>query len=142
MNPDAIIALIGTIRARAYRFLRMELEAHGMQGLAPSHGAILSELFGSEVLTMSEIAHRIDRDRSTVTALVAKLDEHGYVVRSKDECDGRVTYVRLTDAGRKLEKAFHEISKRMLERTYADMSQEDQQTLASLLLQVSVNWEE
>ncbi|MFC2095612.1 MarR family transcriptional regulator, partial [Candidatus Bipolaricaulota bacterium] len=77
MHPDAIISIIGTIRERAYRFLRMELESHGMQGLAPSHGSILSQLFSGEMLTMSDLAQRIDRDRSTITTLIGKLEEHG-----------------------------------------------------------------
>lgn len=142
MNPDAIISLIGTIRARAYRFLRNELQSHGMRGLAPSHGAILSQLFSGETLTMSDLAQRIDRDRSTVTTLIGKLEEHGYVARERDKNDGRVTYVRLTDAGRCLEQAFHQISARMLDRTYAGISQQERETLASLLSRVLTNWEE
>jgi DNA-binding MarR family transcriptional regulator len=140
MNPDAIISLIGIIRERAYRFLRTELESHGMQGLAPSHGSILSHLFSGKTLTMSDLAQRIDRDRSTITTLVGKLEEHGYVVRTRDENDGRVMYVRLTDEGRRLEAAFHEISARLLERTFTGMSQEDREVLASLLSRVAANW--
>lgn len=89
---------------------------------------------------MSDLAQRIDRDRSTVTTLIGKLEEHGYVVRTRDENDGRVTYVRLTNAGSLLESAFHEISARLLERTYAGISEEDREVLASLLSRVAANW--
>ena len=142
MNPSGIIARLGTIRERAYRFLRGELESHGMSGLAPSHGSILYQLFGTDTLTMSELADRIDRDRSTVTTLVGKLEEHEYVTRTRDEKDGRVMHVQLTTVGRKLETAFHEISDRMLTRTYQGFADEEKMELALLLDRVAENWKE
>ncbi|MBE0635462.1 MarR family transcriptional regulator [Candidatus Bipolaricaulota bacterium] len=132
---------MGTIRERAYRFLRAELESHGMQGLAPSHGAILSQLFRGDELAMSEIATRIDRDRSTVTTLIEKLAKHGYVEKRKDEKDGRIMFVRLTDRGRKLEGAFHEISNDVLARTYRGFSAEEKQELAAFLHRIAMNLE-
>ena len=33
MNPDAIIAVISSVRGHAYRFITRELELHGMKGL-------------------------------------------------------------------------------------------------------------
>ena len=141
MKSGSIIALIGTIRERVYRFLRHELEAEGMQGLAPSHGAILSHLFVAGELAMTEIARRIDRDRSTVTTLVAKLVDYGYVRRSPGAEDGRVTRIRLTKKGKDIEAAFQEISETMIERTYRGFSDQERSTLTDLLNRVAENWE-
>ena len=142
MKSTAIIALLSTVRERVHRQLRLELSAHGMKALSPSHGAILSELFVHQRLTMSDLSARIDRDRSTVTTLVAKLVEHGFVVRQRAATDGRVTHISLTDKGKGLEASFHEISHRMLERTFKGFSAEEKDLLMQLLNRVADNWDE
>ena len=142
MKSTAIIALLSTVRERVHRQLRFELAAHGMKALSPSHGAILSELFVHEHLTMSDLSARIDRDRSTVTTLVVKLVEHGFVVRQAAATDGRVSHISLTDKGRRMEASFHEISRRMLERTFHGFSAREKDTLMQLLNRVADNWDE
>ena len=64
----------------ANRFLLEQLEQYGLAGIAPSHGDILVQLFAHGELPMSELAQRIGRDPSTVTALVRKLAAGGYVL--------------------------------------------------------------
>ena len=59
---------------------------------------------------MSELAKQVHRTKSTVTALVEKLERNGYVLRIPDPEDSRGVLVRLTDKGRALEPAFEAIS--------------------------------
>ena len=141
MNPNDIIALISTLRGKAYRFIQRELDAHGMKGLAPSHGAILSALFRSEEIAMSDLATAIERDRSTVTTLVQKLVDYGYVTRSRDASDWRVTYVSLTPAGRALEPRFRAISRALIARTYRGFKSEEKSALMGYLGRIRENWE-
>lgn len=141
MHPNDVIAVIGTIRESSYRFIRRELENHGMAGLAPSHGAILSELLKGREMTMGELSERIDRDRSTVTTLVRKLAEHGYVTRTQDPSDARIVHIGLSPSGRALENDFRAISRKLISTTYGGFSQEETEELASLLGRISENWE-
>lgn len=94
----------------ANRFLLEQLEQYGLAGIAPSHGDILVQLFAHGELPMSELAQRIGRDPSTVTALVRKLAAGGYVSTAKLPEDKRVTLVALTEHGRGLQPAFESIS--------------------------------
>lgn len=142
MKPGAIIALISTLRGRAYRFLQHELYSHGMKGLAPSHGAILDELFQSGEITMSDIAVRVDRDKSTVTTLVRKLADSGYVARRRDPDDARITHISLTPAGRALEPSFRAISRDLIRRTYRGFSNREKRRLMEYLERILKNWEE
>jgi len=102
-----------------------------MSGLAPSHGAILFELFQSEAISMKEIARRINRDKSTVTALVKKLVAQGYVETERDPGDSRVTLVRLTEEGRRLRPGFDDISRILLEQVYTGYSTREKGALIS-----------
>lgn len=142
MDPSGIIALISTVRSRAYKFIQRELDSRGMKGLAPSHGAILDVLFRHKEISMSDMAARIDRDKSTVTTLVQKLVEHGYVTRRKDPDDTRVTFISLTSAGRALEPAFREISRALIKRTYLGFATDDKRGLMELLERILRNWEQ
>ena len=83
----------------ANRFLLEQLEQYGLAGIAPSHGDILVQLFAHGELPMSELAQRIGRDPSTVTALVRKLAAGGYVSTAKLPEDKRVTlFESISDA--------------------------------------------
>lgn len=110
---------ISRTRALVNQFLACELARRGYPGLAPSHGDILAQLCHSEGERMSELSRRIDRDPSTVTALVRKLVKLGYAETARDKDDGRAVVVSLTDRGRALERDFTEISD-LLRSTWVD----------------------
>lgn len=141
MNPNDIIAVISTLRGQAYRFIQRELDSRGMKGLGPSHGAILSALFRHEEITMGDLAAGIDRDRSTVTTLVQKLADHGYVERRRDPADSRTVYISLTPAGRALEADFREISRALIARTYKGFRKSEKKVLVHYLERLQENWE-
>ena len=77
MRYDNTINLISRIREVSNIFIVSELEKMGMKGIAPSHGGIIAILIEHRELTMTEIAEKINKDRSTVTTLVKKLNKIG-----------------------------------------------------------------
>lgn len=116
-KPDAaalpygnIVSIIGRTLGAANQYLVSLMNREGLAGIVPSHGDILMQLFAHESLTMAELAKNIRRDPSTVTALVRKLIEAGYVEKTPSAHDGRVHEVRLTDKGRTLAPAVGRIS--------------------------------
>lgn len=112
----------------------------GITGLATSHGDILYALFKTERMTMAEIAARIGRDKSTVTVLVNKLTGLGYVVKERDSEDSRVTYVKLTAAGKSLEARFERVSSDVLNTFYRGISEEEKETLIQILSKIEQNF--
>ena len=86
------------------------LQQHGITGIVPSHGDILHILLTEESCSMSDLARRIGRTRSTVTVLVRKLEQAGYVRQRPDTADGRGRRVVLTAQGRALGPVFETIS--------------------------------
>ena len=52
--------------------------------------------------TLGELAQAEQVSRPTITRLVASLEAKGLVVREPDDRDGRVTWVRATERGRKM----------------------------------------
>jgi DNA-binding MarR family transcriptional regulator len=129
VKTDHVIVLIPTIRDKANKLIDKELRARNIHGLAPSHGAILFELFHLETIPMKEVAKRINRDKSTVTALINKLTALGYVEKIKDPNDNRIMLVSLTKKGRELKPDFDQISNILLKRIYKNYSTQEKETI-------------
>lgn len=117
MKGDAVARMSRSLEL-ANRFIINELESKGVFGIVPSHGDILFTLFHYQKLPMQEIARKIHRTKPTVTILVKKLEEMGYIEREKSQEDSRVTYVFLTEKGMALRPIFDKISKNLQERVY------------------------
>jgi MarR family transcriptional regulator, organic hydroperoxide resistance regulator len=113
MRKNNAIALMSRIKEKANRFIIRQLEEHGVQGIVPSHGEIMVHLFESKKYTMKELAEKIHRTKPTVTILINKLVDYGYVTKEKSLEDSRVTYITLTPKGLELRPIFQEISAKL-----------------------------
>jgi MarR family transcriptional regulator, organic hydroperoxide resistance regulator len=133
VKTDHIVSLISKIRSKANKLIIKELTDRNIRGLSPSHGGILFFLYQSGSSTMTALAQKIDRDKSTVTALVKKLVTIGYVKTIRDDNDSRVTIVSLTDKGWKIKPAFDAISKILLDRIYQNCSASEKEVIVRSL---------
>lgn len=139
MNTEHVVALIGRVRERANALIIAELEKHGHEGLAPSHGAILHTLFSRGPMPMGALAEAIGRRKNTVTTLVRKLEEAGYVVRMPSREDSRVMLVSPSTRALDARADFEGISRTLLDAVWGDMPQADRETLVKGLETVLQN---
>ncbi len=130
---DRILSLMSGKLQASYGYIRRRMAESGLEGLDVSHGDILWQLYAHGGRTMSELAHSIGRDKSTVTALVSKMEARGLVRRERGRADCRVAVVALTELGASYREAFLGISAEIRERLWAGFSESDRQTLARLL---------
>ncbi|OHD67443.1 MAG: hypothetical protein A2W19_03175 [Spirochaetes bacterium RBG_16_49_21] len=140
MNKDHIIFLIGRINYKANRFLRDELEKHGIAGLAPSHGEILGVLLMRGEVQMTQLTEYIDKDKSTITALVNKLIWLGYVKKRKDDDDNRISRIALTEKGASLKPGIMDISRKLRKKAYENIRERDKKILYTLLSKINMNF--
>jgi DNA-binding MarR family transcriptional regulator len=139
MKKDHIIFLIGRIQYKANRFLSREMKAHGIKGLAPSHGEILGYLMARGPLPMSGIGRIIDKDKSTITALVNKLIRIGYVEKKSDPADSRIRLIALTRKGMALKPSFLLIAQKLRAHSYKGVPDDERETLVNLLNKINAN---
>ena len=138
MNEKAIVATIGRIHRRTNRFIDKELKKHNIHGIAPSHGDILFHLYGQESITMNQLSCLIDKDKSTITALVEKLVRLEYVKKEQDLNDGRIFRLSITDKGRALKPIFEAVSDALLAAVYEDFAPEEKEQLLRLLGKINL----
>jgi DNA-binding MarR family transcriptional regulator len=131
MATDHVVSLISRIRDRANALIVSELMRRGHPGLAPSHGAILARLYAAGPTAMGTLAASIGRKKNTVTVLVRKLEEAGYVQRQVSGLDSRVSLVALTEKGEAFRKDFQEISDLLLTGVWGGMAATQREALVA-----------
>lgn len=110
MTYRSIFANASRLRKKGNAYIQIELRNAGLAGLAPSHGDILACLLVQDACPMGELSRRVHRSKSTVTTLVEKLEQGGYVERVPDGQDSRSVRVRLTARGESLRPVFDKVS--------------------------------
>ncbi|MDW7661577.1 MAG: MarR family transcriptional regulator, partial [Bacillota bacterium] len=93
-------------------------------------------------LSMKEIGTLLGKEKSTITAIVDKLEKLGYVSKIKSEKDRRTTYVCLTEMGKDIEKKFEEISFDVQSTAYNNFTQEEKREFLRLLKKMNQNFDE
>jgi MarR family transcriptional regulator, organic hydroperoxide resistance regulator len=140
-QSDNTAHLISAVRRAVNGFLIDSLKAHDISGLAPSHGDIIATLLRNDLMTMTDLAHHIHRDRSTVTTLVQKLADRGYIAFKENPDDARSRLVYLTDMGRSLNEIFMEISDQLAETLWHGIDDEDRSICRGTLRNIVANFE-
>lgn len=138
MKQGNALSQISRIREKANKFIVSELERQGLKDIVPSHGDILNALFEGEKYTMRELADKIHRTRPTVTVLIDKLVNYGFVEKEKSDTDSRVTYVKLTQKGVELKPIIYDISHKLNSIIYGDLTDEEIETFERLLNRVKL----
>lgn len=98
-EPRTESALRGIRRLlRAARLSEKQLAAS--TGLTPSQLMVLQEVARHGETTAGAIAAAVQFSQATVTSIVDRLTERGFVERSRRESDRRQVWVTMTDSGR------------------------------------------
>ena len=141
MNYDvsSVLSLISKIHSESAAFLQDKMAEQGLPALVSSHGFILFCLCRYGNLSMGELTEKINRDKSTTTALVKKLVDSGLVLIEKNQEDCRRKIISLTDAGKSYTRMTEELSKELLETAWKGFSEEEKDCTLKLLLRMSEN---
>lgn len=140
MNINSPISILASIHADADEFLNKAMADKGITELASSHGNIMFQLNKNGNLSMSELSSLINRDKSTTTVLVKKLETKGLIKVSTSLIDKRGKEVSLTEEGKKFNNITSEISQELLNIFFSDFSDEDKKKFIQYLLRIKSNF--
>ena len=141
MNDKYIVFFISRTKKKMISFIEKKLHENGLDGLIPSHGNILTALYENDgKLTMKSIAKITRKDKSTITPLVNKLLELGYITKVKDATDKRITYIILTNEGYQIKDKYQAISDDVYATAYKDFSPEEKELFLKLLKKLNFNF--
>ena len=141
MNVNSSISFLSHIPTITATFLTEKLKQRGFNDFASSHGNILFQLNKNGKMTMGELAKAINRDKSTATVLVRKLENEGFVSIINDENDKRNKYILLSKKGMEYTKITSEISEDLLSTFYKGFSDQEKQIFLDFLERIEKNFE-
>jgi DNA-binding MarR family transcriptional regulator len=96
--------ILDSIR-RLVRLLRLtDRAAQTELGLSGAQLFVLHELAKVPAMSLSELAEKTRTDQSSVSVVVSRLVEGGYVMRERDRADARRLVLTLTKSGRSIEE--------------------------------------
>jgi len=104
--------------------------------LNTSEFGTLELLYNRGAQPIQSVANRMLMANSSMTYVIDKLEQKGFITRTIDDIDKRVTMVDLTDAGRAFFGSIFPHHKNTLSNMYKDLSDEEIQELIELLKKV------
>ena len=78
-------------------------------GITYTQYIVMLVLWEKDNVKVGTLCERLYLDNGTVTPLLKKLEEKGYISRQRCTSDERVVYIKLTEAGRQLKEKAKEI---------------------------------
>ena len=94
---------LGYLLGRANHALYKDFDAHvRAAGLSSIEWRVLATLHDTQPLTVSQLAHEVLAKQPTVTKLVQRMCEQGWLALQADADDQRRTLVTATTAGKRL----------------------------------------
>lgn len=139
INENNFLYSLTSIRQRLFKFMEKGLSQRNIDGIAPSYGDVLFALDQGDTKTVLDVARYTNKDKSTISSVINRLEANGYVVKEKDSSDARFTNLKLTAKARKFKPAMLEISAEMNSRMFMGLTDDEKATLFSLLERISDN---
>jgi DNA-binding MarR family transcriptional regulator len=132
---DLVKALygLGAVRRELSRHALAEIGTQGFTALAAVH------LHGP--IRVSDVAARLNVDRSVASRQLAALGSAGYVVSETDSEDGRVLRMTTTDAGRRALEESHRRMVHTFSDTLANWTEEEVAMLSGGLARLNADFE-
>ncbi len=99
------------------------------KGVMPSYIHYLDTIESLEKrgirVKISDISDALNIPRPGVTRTVKEMEDGGYLRKTASEEDGRVTYLLITDSGKKLSQTYNDLFFSQLTPLLSDVSDED-----------------
>jgi DNA-binding MarR family transcriptional regulator len=108
-------------------------------GLYRGQPPVLQTLGDQEGLSHSELARRLHVKPSTITQMIKRMEQAGFVQRQRDAEDERVSRVYLTEQGRAIRGDLEQVLRTIEAGTFAGFSEAEREQVAGLLSRMRHN---
>lgn len=117
--------LITKIHQITNRIFTQMLKDYGIEELNPGQGRILFALWQKDDIPIRELSMKTQLTKSTLTTMLDRLENAGFLTRSSDKEDRRIWKVKLSEKSKKLQKKYTDVSKKMTEVFYGTLTEEE-----------------
>ena len=133
--------LISRIKQTGTRIFDRMLAESGIDAFNGAQGRILYVLWQKDEISISSLAAQTSLAKTTLTAMLDRMEATGLIVRKSDPKDRRNRLIALTEKARSLQEDYTKISEQMNEIYYIGFSEEEIMQFESYLLRILTNLE-
>lgn len=116
-----IVSQVKQIQGRIFDKL---LKDYGIDNFNGPQGRILYVLWQQDNLSISEIGSRTSLAKTSLTTMLDRMEERGYIQRNNAPNDRRQILITLTDKAKSLNSKYNEVTDHMNEIFYEGFSDE------------------
>lgn len=131
-----LITQVKQIQGRIFDAL---LHEAGIEEFNGAQGRILYVLWQEDDLSISEVARRTGLAKTTLTSMLDRMEERGFLERAADRQDRRQLRIVLTPKARALNDRYNKVSDEMSQIFYENFSDDEINTFENLLEKVLAN---
>lgn len=131
--------LITQIKQLQGRVFQRLLTESGVEEFNGPQGRILYVLWQGDGIPIAQLVQQTGLAKSTLTAMLGRMEAAGLITRGPSESDGRQVIIGLTPKARGLQDRYDQVSERMNQLFYQDMTQQDADALDALLDRIVAN---
>jgi MarR family transcriptional regulator, organic hydroperoxide resistance regulator len=102
-------------------------------GLTPFHWLVLCCLWQEDGLPTSAIGEKLQQVGGTLTGVLDRMEERGFVRRERDPIDRRICRIWLTEAGLELEHILPQVTADLHAQTWAGVPESDREQFSRSL---------
>lgn len=125
-DEERVVRLLRTITTHLHSCMNRCYEDYGMTGI---QGLVLMEVANDEECKLGALAQRLLMTNSNLSAIIKRMEEHGWIHRYRSAHDERIVYVRVSETGTQI---LRDIKKRM-DAQLDFLKQEDEESVAQII---------
>ena len=131
--------LVAKIHQVSGRIFAEILKKSGIDEINPAQGRILFVLWKKDEIPISELARRTQLSKSTLTSMLDRLEEAGYIVRASSKEDRRIILIKRTAKDKSLENKYIRVSNEMTRLFYNGFTPKEIDTFENYLKRILAN---
>ena len=130
--------LISRIKHLSGRVFARMLKDHDVE-INPAQGRIMFALWQQDEIPIQELAQRTSLGKSTLTSMLDRLENIGYITRTQSKTDRRIILIQRTAKDRALQETYERVSDEMSALYYEGFSPSEIQAFETTLQRILQN---
>jgi MarR family transcriptional regulator, lower aerobic nicotinate degradation pathway regulator len=127
---DCVVYLLAKAYQRAHSVAKRRLTAYG---LTPIQQLVLAAVSQEEGISAGDLGKKLTLDPATLSGILDRMSERGWIVKDSDPDDKRLLIIRLTDEARKMEPTLMQERDKANDEILRNLSLEEKVLLKRLL---------
>lgn len=134
--------LISKIHQLSGRILARKLKEHQIDEINPAQGRIMFVLWRHDGISINDLAKKTSLGKSTLTSMLDRLEQSGYLKRIPSPKDRREILIQRTEKDKAFEETYVQISKDMSGLFYRGFSKNETDEFEHFLRRIFDNLSE